>query len=476
MNRRQFLFSATGAAAATSRRAPNIVFILADDLGWADTTPYGADLHETPNLERLARESVRFTRAYAAAPVCSPTRASIHTGKYPARLGLTIWREAARNPPRNNRLVPPVVEENLAHSEVTLAERLGQAGYFNAHIGKWHLGDAEHYPETHGFEVNIGGSVWGAPATYWWPFRGDFGANRERRYVPGLVGGKQGEYLTDRLTDEALRQMDAASGRPLFLNLCYHTVHTPIEGKPELVEHFRRKIAPGMNHRNAAFAAMVRSLDDNVGRILARIDAPEMASRTVVVFTSDNGGYINPYRGEPVTSNAPLRSGKGSLYEGGIRVPLMIRWPGAARAGAVCDEPVSSIDFYPTLLEMAGLAGDAKHNATVDGASLAPLLRSPGARLERDELFFHYPHYYATTSPVSAVVARDWKLIEYFEDSRLELYDLAHDPGEQRDLAAAMPDRARQLHARLKAWRESVRAPMPSPNPDYRPPAVGARS
>jgi arylsulfatase A-like enzyme len=228
-----------------------------------------------------------------------------------------------------------------------------------------------------------------------------------------------------------------------------------------------------MRHKNAASAAMVHSMDQNVGRVLDRLNELRIAGRTVVVFSSDNGGFINPYNGQAVTDNYPLRSGKGALYEGGIRVPLMIRWPGVAPAGVTCGEPVSSIDFYPTMLEMAGLKGDAKHNATVDGKSLVPLLKSPGARLDRDELFFHYPHYYPTTTPVSAILARDWKLLEYFEDGHLELYNLGDDPSEKRDLAAAMPDRAKELHARLAAWRKSVNAPMPEKNPGFRQKPVG---
>jgi arylsulfatase A-like enzyme len=469
MNRRGFLASlASPLMAQAPRERPwNFVFVLADDLGWSDTTPYDADLHETPNLDRLARLGVKFTRAYAAAPVCSPTRASIHTGKYPAKLHITIWREAARRPPANQRLIPPVVEENLPHTEVTIAELLRDQGYFTAHVGKWHLGNAEHYPETHGFDVNIGGTVWGAPATFFWPYRGLFGSG-EYRYVPGLHGGQPGEYLTDRLTDEALKLIDAAGERPFFLNLCYHTVHTPIEGKAELVERYRAKLRPGLRHQNAAYAAMVHSLDENVGRVLERLERNGLADRTVVIFTSDNGGYINPYRGQVVTNNHPLRSGKGSLYEGGIRVPLIIRWPGVAPAGKVSGEPVCSIDFYPTILEMAGLSGDARHNAAVDGRSLAPLLKDPAARLGREELFFHYPHYYATTSPVSAVLAREWKLLEYFEDGRLELYRLGRDPGETRNLASEEPVVARRLHERLRAWRAAVNAQTPSPNPDWR--------
>jgi len=471
MKRRSFLASLVSPLVAqTGRQQPwNFVFVLADDLGWSDTTPYDADLHQTPSLERLARLGVKFTRAYAAAPVCTPTRASIHTGKYPAKLHMTIWREAARKPPTNQRLIPPVVEENLPHTEVTFAELLREKGYFTAHVGKWHLGNAEHFPETQGFDVNIGGTVWGSPATFFWPYRGNQLYGGEYRYVPGLHGGKPGEYLTDRLTDEALKMIDAAEGRPFFLNLCYHTVHTPIEGKPELVERYRAKLRPGLRHQNAAYAAMVHSLDENLGRLLERLERRGLADRTVVIFNSDNGGYINPLRGQVVTDNYPLRSGKGSLYEGGLRVPLIIRWPGVAPAGAVCEEPVSSIDFYSTVLEMADLSGDPQHNAAVDGRSLAPLLKDPAARLPREELFFHYPHYYATTSPVSAILARDWKLLEYFEDGRLELYHLGRDPSETRNVAAQEAAVTRRLHERLRAWRVAVNAQLPAPNADWRP-------
>lgn len=455
LNRRQFLASALAA-----REPLNFVFILADDLGWADLCCYGADLHETPNLDRLARQSVRFTNACTAAPVCTPTRASIQTGKHPAKLHMTIWREAARHPPENRKVLPPVVEENLPHSEITFAEVVKASGYHTAHIGKWHLGDAEHYPETQGFDINIGGSVWGAPRTFFWPYRGQRNPKDEYRYVPGLTGGKPGEYLTDRLTDEAMKALGMSGGRPFFLNLWYHTVHTPIEGKPELVSKYKAKIRPQMRHKNAGYAAMVQSLDENVGRMLRKLEEMKVADRTVVVFTSDNGGYINEYEGQPCTNNHPLRSGKGSLYEGGVRVPLMIRGP-MAKAGLVVDEPVCSIDFYPTMLEMSGLPGDAAHNAGVDGLSLMPLLTGAANRLPREELYFHYPHYYPTTAPVSAVRTREWKLLEYLEDDKLELYNLSQDPGETRDLAGQQSVRATDLKARLDAWRSKVAAQMP---------------
>lgn len=479
MTRRDFtrtLRSALSAGAASAAFGqtppgpkPNIVFILADDLGWADLGSYGADLHETPNLDRLARQGVRFERAYSASPVCSPTRASIHTGKYPARLQMTTWRESARTPPLKNRLLPPMVEENLPLSETTLAEVLRENGYRTAHVGKWHLGDAEHYPEAHGFDINIGGSVWGAPQTYFAPYRGNRLYGGEFRYVPGLGGGPPGEYLTDRLTSEAIRVVENVGDRPFFLNLCYHSVHTPIEGKPELTEHFREKRNSSRHHRNANYAAMVSSLDDNVGRLLATLDQRRLASNTIVVFASDNGGYIGQYQGETVTDNYPLRSGKGALFEGGIAVPLIIRAPGLTAPGRVCPQPVCSTDFYPTLLELAGLPRDASWNAPMDGVSFAALIRNPAARLERKELFFHYPHYYPTTAPVSAVLSGQWKLIEFLEDGKVELYDLLKDRGESHDLSAAMPDLAGQLRQRLHAWRREVRAPMPAPNPNYVP-------
>ncbi len=448
----------TVSALAQSEK-PNVVFILADDLGWADLGVYGADLHQTPNLDRFAETGVRFTNAYSASPVCSPTRASILTGKHPARLHMTVWREAAHNPPLTRKLVPPRTMDHLPHAETTLAEVFKSAGYVTAHIGKWHLGTAEHYPQTQGFDYNIGGTLWGAPQTFFFPYSGDRYFS-EPRYVPHLEDGETGEYLTDRLTDEALKIMEQHRDQPLFLNLWYHTVHTPIEGKPEVAGRYAQSIRPGMRHKNAHYAAMVQSLDENVGRVLAKIDELGLAENTIVVFTSDNGGYINDWQGKPVTSNAPLRSGKGSAYEGGIRVPLMVRSPGLTRAGATCDEPVSSIDFFPTLLAAVGLESPPDHRS--DGVNLTPLLSDPETTLDREALFFHYPHYYQTTTPVSAVRVRDWKLLRYYEDDRVELYNLAADGGEVNNLAAHEGDRAAAMLRRLEAWLADVDAQHPS--------------
>ncbi|MHC4584719.1 MAG: sulfatase [Planctomycetota bacterium] len=479
INRRNFLkFACSTATAAilphlafcddeTSRR-PNIVFILVDDLGWSDVGCYGSDLHETPNIDRLARQGMRFTDAYAAAPVCSPTRASIMTGKYPARLHMTIWYESSVNPPKNRRLIPPVTQGNMPHEQVTIAEVLKKAGYFTAHVGKWHLGNASHYPETQGFDVNIGGTFWGAPTTFFYPYGGPSRWGGEFRYVPHLEFGSEGEYLTDRLTDEALRVIDKSKDKPFFLNLCYHTVHTPIEGKPDLVEYYKKKVKPSMHHQNYEYAAMVHSLDENIGRILAKINELGINDNTVVIFFSDNGGYINRYETKAVTDNYPLRSGKGSLYEGGTRVPLIVRWPGVTKAGSLCGYPVISTDFYPTILDMTGLSGIPKHNADMDGLSLVPLLKNPTVGLKRKALYWHYPHYYPTTSPVSSILQGDWKLIEYFEDKRIELYNLKKDIGETNNLAEKMPNKTEELRKRLHSWRKAVDAQMPVTNPKYR--------
>ncbi len=448
----------------------NVVLILADDLGWSDLACTGSDLHETPHLDKLAKQGMRFTDAYSASPVCSPTRASILTGKHPARLGMTIWREGALNPPKNRRLLPPDSVANLPHTEATLATTLQAVGYRTALVGKWHLGDADHAPETHGFDVNIGGTHWGAPPTYFFPYRGEFGQARERRYVPHLEFGKPDEYLTDRLTDEAIRVIDRAAEakQPFFLYLAHHAPHTPIEAKPELVKRYEGKVTPELRHRNPAYAAMIHSLDKSVGRILERLEKNGLTGRTLVLFTSDNGGQIGTYDGKTVTSNAPLRSGKGSLYEGGVRVPLIVRWPGATTAGAVCREPVASTDLYWTMLDAAGVKVSEPRKGERDGLSLVPLLKDAKTRLDREALYFHYPHYYATTTPVSAVRAGDWKLLEYHEDGRVELYNLKDELGETKNLTDTKPDTAKEMLQRLQGWRKAVNARMSTPNPEFK--------
>jgi arylsulfatase A-like enzyme len=286
------------------------------------------------------------------------------------------------------------------------------------------------------------------------------------RYVPGLGPGKPGDYLTDRLTDAAVKVIEEAGERPFFLNMCYHTVHSPIEGKEEIAERYRQKLKPGLYHQNPDYAAMVQSLDESVERILAALARQGIAERTVVIFTSDNGGVVNPVRGRVPTSNWPLRSGKGAMYEGGIRVPLIVDWPGVTPAGAVCDRPASSQDLYPTILEIAGADDRKQWNDVVDGVDLVPLLKNPAGEISRDTLCWHFPHYYPTTTPASAIRAGDWKLIEYFEGARVELYNLRNDLGEQHDLAGSNPRQAEMLRRQLRAWRERVGARIPVINPD----------
>lgn len=459
ISRRQFLRTASATVAAQGSRKLNFIFVLADDLGWADLPVNGGDLHETPEIDAFAKTATRFTQAYAAAPICSPTRASIMTGKSPARLGITIWHEGALRKVTNRALLPADSEDHLEHAEVTLAEKFHEAGYRTMHVGKWHLGTTAHGPETQGFDSNTGGTHWGAPKTFFYPYKG-MQTNGEFRFIPGLRPGKPGDFLTDAFTDAAIAAIDACGADPFFLNLWFHNPHTPIECKPEHEAYFAHKIRPEHKHQNAKYAGMIRSLSENFGRLMNHLEKKGLAGHTVVVFFSDNGGYTEKHGGKTVTTNAPLRSGKGSLYEGGVRVPFLIRWPGVTKGGSVCHTPVISCDFFPTLLEIAGLKGDAP-----DGISLVPLLRDAKATTPARDFYFHYPHYYPTTSPVSMVRSGDWKLLEYFEDGRLELFNLARDPREANNLATADPARAAALRARLDAWRKATGARLPVKNP-----------
>ena len=441
----------------------NVVFIVIDDLGWSDLGCTGSDFYETPHVDQLARESLHFTTAYAAAPVCSPTRAALLTGKVPARLDMTIWHEgAASGGPTDRKLLQAECTPNLPREEVTLAELFRAARYRTFHIGKWHLGNAPYYPETQGFDVNIGGTFWGAPATFFHPFRGKWNSrDPETRYVPNLGLTEPGDYLPDRLTDAALDAIDRAGDQPFFLNMWYYTVHSPYEAPRDLIARNEQK-PPGRFHRQPTYAAMVSRMDANVGRLLDRLDERGLADRTIVIFTSDNGGVDFETRSIVPTSNLPLRSGKGTLYEGGIRVPLLVRWPGKTVPGTNCTSLVSSQDFLPTFVEYLRQADQpAEMPADIDGISLLPLMSEPGAVLDRQRLHWHYPHYYPRMTPASAIRQGNWKLIHYYEDDRMELYDLSQDRGEQHDLASTLPDVRDQLRQGLDRWRADVGANPP---------------
>ncbi len=450
---------------------PNFVFILADDLGWKDLGCYGSAFYETPHLNALAAQGLRFTQAYATCCVCSPTRASILTGKYPARLHLTDFIPGRGDHPNQAMARPPIMN-HLPLEEFTLAEALHEAGYQTAFFGKWHLGGAPYFPEHQGFDLNIGGCEKGAPPSYFSPYN-----------ITNLPDGPPGEYLTDRLTDEALKFLTQATNRPFLLYLSHYAVHNPQQAKPELVAKFRAKAAQlpaaagpefitdtGRQVRQIQnrpiYAAMVASLDESVGRVLDQLKALGLDRNTIVVFTSDNGGLATT-EGTP-TANVPLRMGKGWPYEGGVREPLLVKWPGVTRPGSVTDAQIIATDYYPTFLAMAGLpARPAQH---LDGVSLVPVLQGgpPPAR----PLFWHYPQYSNQGGgPCGTIRRGDYKLIEWYEDMRVELYNTATDLGETHNLAAAEPDRAAALTRELHAWRQSVAAQMPTPNPNYRPPA-----
>lgn len=444
----QVLGVAAARPAVGARRPPNVVVILVDDLGGTDLGCYGSRFFETPNLDRLAREGLRFTQAYSACTVCSPTRAALLTGKYPARLHVTDWIPGHQRPAAKLRV--PDWTMYLSPSERTLAEALSSAGYATASIGKWHLGGPEYFPEKHGFDRNVGGTHRGQPPSYFSPYK-----------IETLPDGPAGEFLTDREAAEAVKFIRENRDRPFFLYLPHHAVHTPLMGKQTVVEKYRAKAKPGDPQANATYAALVESVDDSVGRLLKVLEEEKLAQDTVVVFTSDNGGLLRS------TTNLGMRAGKGSSYEGGVRIPLIVRWPARVRPGRTSDTPAITMDLYPTLLEAAGVKREPEQ--VIDGRSLMPLLRGRGG-LGRKALFWHYPHYHpGGATPYSAIRDGDLKLLEFYEDGRLELYDLKADPEEKRDLALERPEKAAELHKRLVRWRREVGAQDPTPNPDYKP-------
>lgn len=531
------------ASAEAAKRPPNVIVFLVDDMGWNDTEPYGNTFHETPNVTKLAKQGMKFTHAYAACPVCSPTRVSIMTGRYPARVGITDFIPGHLRPWA--KLTVPPIHNQLPLSEVSLAEMVKPAGYVTGSFGKWHLGGRTHFPDKQGFDD--------------WIVTGGRHFAPQFRTTPKVKVNKN-EYLGDFLTRHAERFIEKNRDKPFLLYLPHYAVHIPLQAKKKLVAKYTAKrnkaeftprgeitvhwpgaakqelqfhIAKKIEHalkgkpvrslehhykqgrvrttvtfqsgvsnddlesfvqkrlsqipelpadsekptfcfnpvHHPTYAAMVEHIDQSLGRIMKKLDDLKLADNTVLIFFSDNGGLYRRFdkNGPAVMSNHPLRDEKGSLYEGGIREPCIIRWPGVVKPGTVSKVPITSVDFWPTIAEIAGTRQKFKH--VIDGLSLVPVLKGSGQLKDR-ALYWHYPHYHHTT-PGGAIRHGDYKLIEYFEDGKLELYNLAKDIGETTDLSKKEPQKTKQLHAMLKAWRKNVGAKMPTKNKYHAPKREG---
>ena len=447
-----------GTACKRPARPANIVLILIDDLGWRDVSYMGSDFYETPAVDRLAREGIQFSKAYTCAPNCAPTRACLFTGQYTPRHGIYTVGSSVRGESRYRKLVPIENRTVLDPESQTFPKLLARSGYRTAFMGKWHLGtDPESGPLAHGFDINIGGYQAGSPKSYFSPYQNPF-----------LENGPKGEYLTDRLTDHAVSFIEQNAREPFFLCLSHYAVHTPLQAKPELVEKYESK-PPDECHDHAVYAAMIESMDKSVARVLDTLDRLELANNTLVIFYSDNGGY------GPATCMDPLRGAKGMLYEGGIRVPLVMRWPDRIPAGKKSDTPVITVDLYPTLLEVCGI--EPSPGWMLDGVSLYKHI-STGTEIGDRALYWHFPAYLQAyggegpwrTTPASAIQVQNYKLIEYFEDGSTELYDLSKDISESENLANAFPETRQQLMQKMIRWRQDVDAPVPTrKNPGYSP-------
>ncbi len=454
-------------------KPPNVVFFLIDDLGYSDLGCYGSTYYETPAIDRLAKQGIRFTQNYTASTICSPTRASILTGKYPGRLGITgpipIYGAERRE---NPKLWDADYVMDLPLEEATIGDAFREAGYVTASIGKWHVCHrAEYYPQYNGFDYNIGGNEHGNPGEYFYPYHGKWRMTKRHPFVEWntLPDGKPGEYLTDRLTDEAIAIVEKHKDEPFFIYLQHYAVHAPLQAKKELIEYFEKKPADDqLGHRNPNYAAMIKSVDESVQRILDKLEALHLTENTIVVLASDNGGAGF------ATSNWPWRGAKGNFYEGGIRVPLIVKWPNKILPGRVSDVPVITNDYYPTLLEMCGLEPrPAQH---LDGKSFAALLLSESSDVEQDlrkrDLYWHFPNYIGATKkepadPCSVIRSGNWKMIQHFEDWSVELYNLKDDPQEEREVSNQHPAVITVLSKKLAHHRKTTKVMMPSINPGY---------
>lgn len=467
--------------AATPPRQPNVVFILADDLGWRDLGCYGSTYHRTPNIDSLARRGMRFTQAYAANPLCSPTRASIMTGLHPARIGITtpschlkqeIFEEKLQDKaPSTAKTLQAISATRLKLEYFTLAETLKEAGYHTGHFGKWHLGHEPYDPLHQGFDVDF-------PH---WPGPGPAGSYiAPWKFPEELLKGKPGEHIEDRVASEVVKFIRENKDRPFYVNYWCFSVHSPWDGKPELIEKYRATADPKNPQHNPIYGAMVHSLDENVGRVVKAIDELGLSERTIFVFFSDNGGVNwldDRMRARfqmdcPPTSNLPLRGGKATMHEGGTREPCIVVWPGVTKPDSTSDALLQSIDFYPTLLEITGLK--PKAGLKLDGMSFTAALR--GGKSARDTVFCHFPHTGVDRlGPAAYVRQGDWKLIRRFCDNedrtdRYELYNLRDDLGEATNLAPTMPGKVKELASLLDGFLRDTKAVVPKPNPAYSPP------
>ena len=436
--------------------------ILVDDMGWTDLGSFGSDLYQTPNIDKLASEGVMFTNSYAACTVCSPTRASIVTGKYPARLRLTDWIEGHRFPWA--KLAVPDWTMYLPEEEYTIAEAFKDAGYKTAHFGKWHLGEEEkNWPENHGFDINIGGWKKGAPHK-----------DKKKGYTgyfspygnPRMEDGPRGEYLTERLSDDICQYIDKNDDSPFFINFWMYNVHMPLQAKQDKIAKFSKLVNPNAKHKNATYAAMVSHTDDAVGEIIAKLKEKGLYENTIILFSSDNGGLVGKSK-KPVTSNAPLRNGKGDIYEGGVRIPTIIHSPIHKFVNKKIDAPIISMDYYPTLMDLVGISSKKSRAQTIDGKSLLPLL-THSKELDRDAVYWHYPHYHQEGGvPYSAIRDGDYKLIQNFEKNTYELFDLKNDIGEKNNVIADNPEQFELLKKKLEYWRKDVNVQYATENVNF---------
>jgi arylsulfatase A len=452
----------------TTGRPPNVVLFLIDDLGWMDLGCQGSSFYETPRIDRVARDGIRFTQAYSGAPVCSPSRVALLTGRCPGSVGFTghITATGKHRYKEHGRIIPPDDYLYLPYRETTLAEALQSKGYVSASIGKWHLGPEDYFPEKQGFDTNIGGYEQGSPPTYFDPY-----ASPSSRWNPRILNlppRKTGEYLTDRLTDEAIRFMKHNRERPFFLYMTHYAVHTPLEAPEPLIRKYEEKLKKDNSQISAVYAAMVERVDDSLGRIIDALDQLDLRQDTVIIVTSDNGGM------KRATRNKPLREGKGYLYEGGIRVPLIISWAGRIEPGQICAEPVAGVDVYPTVTELAGASAGP---GPLDGRSLTSLLFQRGGWPAERNLYWYYPHYNAQSEqPGAAIRQGRYKLIERYDPPAVELYDLEADISETRDLSATEPGKTAELRERLQRWIETNVKIKHRLNPKYDPALAASES